>query len=334
MHSPDPGLVVDLERLLGPERVLSRPIDRLSRASDASLYRLIPQAVVRPRGLEEMKNLFALLRRRRSHLTFRAAGTSLSGQAVTSGVLAELAPFWRGCRAVDDGRRVWAQPGVVGGHLNRLLAPHRTRIGPDPASIDADRIVGCVVYPAAAVTEPGVIHHVEGDRFPLGELDGSESERAQKLHDLLVDAGFRSRILDDIRSEIWLKAWGNMTFNPISALTRATLAGICRFPETRSLAESMMAEAQVIAEKLGVTFRYTIEQRIAGAEAVGEHKTSMLQDLEAGRALETEALIGVVAELGRLTETPTPSIDAVYGCVKLLDETTSNVQRPKTNIQG
>jgi D-lactate dehydrogenase len=144
MHSPDHGLIVDLERLLGPERVLSRPIDRLSRASDASLYRLIPQAVVRPRGLEEMKNLFALLRRRRSHLTFRAAGTSLSGQAVTSGVLAELAPFWRGCRAMDDGRRVWAQPGVVGGHLNRLLAPHRTRIGPDPASIDAAMIGGIV----------------------------------------------------------------------------------------------------------------------------------------------------------------------------------------------
>ncbi len=144
MHPPDPGLVVDLERLLGPERVMSRPIDRLSRASDASLYRIIPQAVVRPRGLGEMRDLFRLLRRRRSHLTFRAAGTSLSGQAVTAGVLAEVAPFWRSSRVVDDGRRVWAQPGVVGGHLNRLLAPHRTRIGPDPASIDAAMIGGIV----------------------------------------------------------------------------------------------------------------------------------------------------------------------------------------------
>lgn len=144
MHSPDPGLIVDLERLLGPERVLSRPIDRLSRASDASLYRMIPQAVVRPRGLGEMKDLFALLRRRRSHLTFRAAGTSLSGQAVTAGVLAEVAPFWRSSRVVDDGRRVWTQPGVVGGHLNRLLAPRQARIGPDPASIDAAMIGGIV----------------------------------------------------------------------------------------------------------------------------------------------------------------------------------------------
>jgi D-lactate dehydrogenase len=142
VHLPDPGLLRDLERLLGPRRVLSRPIDRLSRSADGSLYRLVPQAVVRPRGLGEMKDLFALLRRRRQHLTFRAAGTSLSGQTVTDGVLVETGPFWRASRVFDDGRRVWTQPGVVGGHLNRLLAPHRTRIGPDPASIDAAMIGG------------------------------------------------------------------------------------------------------------------------------------------------------------------------------------------------
>ena len=187
--------------------------------------------------------------------------------------------------------------------------------------IPAERIVGCVVYPAGAVTEPGVIKHVEGDRFPIGELDGSTSERVQRLHDLLVEAGFRSRILDDIRSEIWLKAWGNLSFNPISALTHATLEDICQFPQTRDLAAAMMAEAQTIGEKLGVTFRHTIEKRIAGAESVGPHKTSMLQDVEAGRSLETEALIGSILEMGRLTETPAPSIQAVYACTLLLNRT-------------
>jgi len=186
--------------------------------------------------------------------------------------------------------------------------------------IDADRIIGCVVYPAAAVTEPGVIHHVEGDRFPLGELDGSQSERAQMLHDLLVDAGFRSRILDDIRSEIWLKAWGNLSFNPISALTHATLVDICQFAETRELAADMMREAQDIGEALGITFRHTIEKRIAGAEGVGAHKTSMLQDVEAGRSLETEALIGSILEMGEMVGKPAPSIKAIYACVKLLNK--------------
>ena len=187
--------------------------------------------------------------------------------------------------------------------------------------IPADRIVGCVVYPAAAVTAPGVIKHVEGDRFPVGELDGTTSDRVQRLHDLLVATGFRSRVLDDIRSEIWLKAWGNLSFNPISALTHATLEDICRFPQTRGLAAAMMAEAQAIGEKLGVTFRHTIEKRIAGAESVGAHKTSMLQDVEAGRSLETEALIGSILEMGRLTDTPAPAIEAVYACVMLLNKT-------------
>ena len=186
--------------------------------------------------------------------------------------------------------------------------------------IDANRLIGCVVYPAAAVTAPGVIHHVEGDRFPLGELDGKQTERAKRLHDVFVKAGLNSRVLDDIRSEIWLKAWGNLSFNPISALTHATLVDICQFPETRHLAAKMMEEAQTIAQKLGVTFRVSIEKRIAGAESVGAHKTSMLQDVEAGRSLETEALIGSVLEMARLTETPASAIEAVYACVKLLNK--------------
>jgi 2-dehydropantoate 2-reductase len=187
-------------------------------------------------------------------------------------------------------------------------------------NIDAARLIGCVVYPAAAVTAPGVIHHVEGDRFPIGELDGKETPRVKLLHDVLVKSGLKSRVLKDIRSEIWLKAWGNLSFNPISALTHATLVDITQFPETRRLAARMMEEAEAIARKLGVTFRVSIEKRIAGAEAVGAHKTSMLQDVEAGRSLETEALIGSILEMARLTETPAPAIESVYALVKLLNK--------------
>jgi ketopantoate reductase/2-keto-4-pentenoate hydratase/2-oxohepta-3-ene-1,7-dioic acid hydratase in catechol pathway len=186
--------------------------------------------------------------------------------------------------------------------------------------IDANRIIGCVVYPAAAVTAPGVIHHVEGDRFPIGELDGKETARVKELHDVFIKAGLKSRVLDDIRSEIWLKAWGNLSFNPISALTHATLVDICQFAETRELAATMMKEAQDIAQKLGVTFRVSIDKRIAGAESVGAHKTSMLQDVEAGRSLETEALIGSILEMAKLTNTPAPAIESVYALVKLLNK--------------
>jgi ketopantoate reductase len=187
--------------------------------------------------------------------------------------------------------------------------------------IEAERIIGCVVYPAAGVTEPGVIRHVEGDRFPVGELDNSETERLQRIHDLIVEAGFRSRVLTSIRSEIWLKAWGNLSFNPISALTHATLVDMAEFPETKRLAEAMMREAAEIAGKLGIEFRHTIARRIEGARGVGAHKTSMLQDVEAGRSLEIEALVGAVIEMGRLTGTPAPYIEAVYACAKLLDRT-------------
>jgi ketopantoate reductase/2-keto-4-pentenoate hydratase/2-oxohepta-3-ene-1,7-dioic acid hydratase in catechol pathway len=186
--------------------------------------------------------------------------------------------------------------------------------------IEANRIIGCVVYPAAAVTAPGVIHHVEGDRFPIGELDGKETARVKELHDVFIKAGLKSRVLDDIRSEIWLKAWGNLSFNPISALTHATLVDICQFAETRELAATMMKEARDIAQKLGVTFRVSIEKRIAGAESVGAHKTSMLQDVEAGRSLETEALIGSILEMAKLTNTPAPAIESVYALVKLLNK--------------
>jgi len=188
-------------------------------------------------------------------------------------------------------------------------------------TVDPKRIVGCVVYPAAELAAPGVVRHIEGDRFPLGELDGQTTERAQRLSELLAKAGLKAPVLDNIRSEIWLKLWGNLTFNPISALSHSTLVDICQYPHTRQLAADMMTEAQTIAGKLGITFRVSLEKRIAGAEKVGKHKTSMLQDVEAGRDPEIDALVGSVIELGRLTDTPTPHIDSVYALVKLLGRT-------------
>jgi 2-dehydropantoate 2-reductase len=187
--------------------------------------------------------------------------------------------------------------------------------------IPAQRVLGCVVYPASKLVAPGVVKHIEGDRFPVGELDGSTSERVTRVSECFTRAGFKAPVLDGIRAEIWLKLWGNLTFNPISALTHSTLVDICQYPLTRELAAAMMTEAQTIANKLGITFRVPLERRIAGAEKVGKHKTSMLQDFEAGREPEIEALVGSVVELGRLTHTPTPHIDAVYALAKLLAKT-------------
>ena len=187
--------------------------------------------------------------------------------------------------------------------------------------IPADRVLGCVVYPAAELAAPGVVRHIEGDRFPIGELDGSVTERAQKVSEAFIKAGFKSPILENIRSEIWLKLWGNLTFNPISSLSHSTLVDICQYPLTRELAGDMMLEAQKIANKLGIEFRVPLEKRIQGAEKVGKHKTSMLQDVEAGKAPEIDALVGSVVELGRITNTPTPHINTVYALVKLLAKT-------------
>lgn len=186
------------------------------------------------------------------------------------------------------------------------------------AAIDPKHVIGSVVYPAAILTEPGVVKVVEGNRFTLGEPDGSKSARIEALADKLQAAGFKAPVIADIRAEIWLKLWGNASFNPISALTHGTLEGICKFPQTRQLAHDIMTEVQQIAEKLDITFRVPIEKRIAGAERVGPHKTSMLQDVEAGRPIELEALVGSVIELGRLTQTPTPHIDTVFALMQLL----------------
>jgi len=187
--------------------------------------------------------------------------------------------------------------------------------------IPARRVIGCVVYPASELIAPGVVRHIEGDRFPVGELDGSVSRRVTKISECFSNAGFKAPVLENIRSEIWLKLWGNLTFNPISALSHSTLVDICQYPISRELAANMMREAQAVANKLGIEFRVPLEKRIAGAEKVGKHKTSMLQDVEAGRGPEIDALVGSVVELGRLTNTSTPHIDTVYALVKLLART-------------
>jgi 2-dehydropantoate 2-reductase len=201
----------------------------------------------------------------------------------------------------------------------------------DPAGnlskkIPAERIIGCVIYPASELIAPGVVKHIEGNRFPMGELDGSASERVTGISECFSNAGFKAPVLDNIRAEIWLKLWGNLSFNPISALSHSTLVDICRFPLSRELAANMMREAEIIANKLGIEFRVPLEKRIAGAEKIGKHKTSMLVDIEAGRATEIDALVGSVVELGRFTGTPTPHIDTVYALVKLLAETMAEEQ--------
>ena len=192
----------------------------------------------------------------------------------------------------------------------------------DPGDVQWDgigpqRVIGCVVYPAAEVPEPGVIELVEGDRFTLGEPDGQKSERTERLSQALIAAGLKAPIRAKIRDEMWIKLWGNLSFNPISALTGATLDVICTDPGTRALARAMMVEAQAIAEKLGVRFPISVDKRLDGGAAVGAHKTSMLQDLERGRPMEIDALVTAVQDMGRLVEVPTPAIDAVLALVRL-----------------
>jgi 2-dehydropantoate 2-reductase len=178
-----------------------------------------------------------------------------------------------------------------------------------------ERAIGCIVYPATEIEAPGVIRHVYGDRFPIGEPSGERSADVERLSVLFVKAGLQAPVLDRIRDEIWLKLWGNVCLNPISALTHATLDVICSDPSTRALSKAIMLEAQTIAETFGAKLRVDVERRIEGACKVGAHKTSMLQDLERGRPMEIDPLVTVVQEMGRLTKTPTPSLDAVHALV-------------------
>jgi len=256
-----------------------------------------------------------------------AAGTqdvvivALKAQSVPS-VAASLTALYG-----DETIVVTAQNGIPWWYFRKLNSPYADyRIqSVDPqgiveANIPVDRVIGCVVYPAAELAAPGIVQHIEGDRFSLGELDGSKSDRIQQLSQTFRQTGIKAPVRNQIRNELWIKLWGNLAFNPISALTRCTLEEICQYSLTRELARNMMLEAQAIAEKLGVEFGISLEQRIEGAEKVGAHKTSMLQDIEAHRPTEVDAIVGAVAELGKLTQIPTSHIDAIYASVKLLEK--------------
>jgi 2-dehydropantoate 2-reductase len=186
-------------------------------------------------------------------------------------------------------------------------------------NIDPARVIGCVVYPSTALVEPGIVWHIEGTRFAIGELDGSKSERCREIADAFIKAGLRCPIRTNIRHDIWVKLMGNVAYNPISALTRATLIEIVQCPETRELAAAIMGEVDSVAQKLDIEMGISIEQRLEGAEKVGHHKTSMLQDVEAGKPTELEAIVGAVIELGEKLGLSLPSTRAVYACMKLLE---------------
>jgi 2-dehydropantoate 2-reductase len=220
---------------------------------------------------------------------------------------------------------VTMQNGIPWWYFYRLGGPHDgTRVeavdpgGAISAAIGPERAIGTAVYVAAEVEAPGVIRHAYGTRISLGEPSGEKSARAVRFSEEMIAAGMQAPVRTDIRSEIWVKLWGNLSFNPISALTDSTLADIVADPGTRGVARQMMVEAQAIAETLGVRFPIDVDKRIAGAGGVGAHRTSMLQDLERGRPMEIDALVTAVQELGRLTATPTPSIDLVLALVQRL----------------
>lgn len=221
---------------------------------------------------------------------------------------------------------VTAQNGIPWWYFERHGGPlEGTRlrtVDPDgiiARSIETRRVIGCIVYPATSLVGPGVIRHVEGTRFSIGELDGSKSERCQAIAAALVRAGLKCPVRPRIRNEIWLKLLGNVAFNPLSALTRATLVEMATDPELRSVARAIMEEADSVARALGIELEIGVEQRLAGAAKVGPHKTSMLQDVESGRRLEVDALVGAVVEIADLLNLSLPHLRTVYACARLLD---------------
>jgi len=232
-------------------------------------------------------------------------------------ISAQFAPLFH-----DETAIVWGVNGIPWWYFHGLEGDHAGRRIEclDPGGVlwdnlGPERMIGCAVYPAAEVPEPGVIQHVEGDRFSLGEPSGEKTERVQALSAALIEVGFKAPIRPKIRNELWVKLWGNLSFNPISALTHATLETIGSEPGTREIARRMMLEGQAIGEALGVRFAIDVEKRINGAVEVGAHKTSMLQDLERGRPMEIDALVTAVQEMGRVVGVDTPYIDAVLALV-------------------
>ena len=207
---------------------------------------------------------------------------------------------------------------------------HLERVDPGgviSAAIDARSVIGSIIYFATEIPSPGEIQHIEGNRISLGEPDGSRSDRVRRIAEALIASGLRCPVTTRIRHEIWVKVLGNASFNPVSALTRATLAQMVRDPGAASVIRNIMHEVEAVSQKLGMELPVSIEQRMAGAEKVGEHKTSMLQDLEAGRPLELEALVGAVVELGERVGLPMTVTRTVYNCTKLLAQSTHDLRR-------
>jgi len=231
--------------------------------------------------------------------------------------------------ATQNGIPWWYFQGF-GGEWNDLRLERVDPGGVIAGAIEARRVIGSIVYFATEISEPGVIRHIEGNRFTLGEPDGSRSDRIRKLAEDLVASGFRCPVTARIRHEIWVKVLGNASFNPVSALTRATLVQMARDPEVSNLIRSIMQEVEAVSHKLGMELPITIDQRIAGAEKVGEHKTSMLQDLEANRPMELEGLVGSIVELGERVGLPMTNSRAIYACTKLLSQTArQSVPQPR-----
>lgn len=219
-------------------------------------------------------------------------------------------PWWYFYRHEGEFEGLQLEAVDPGGMLTRHLPPQQT--------------IGCVIYCSTIVSEPGVIEHLEGTRFAIGEPDGSRSDRCQKIAQVFIRAGLRCPIRSNIRHDIWVKLLGSVAFNPISALTRATLQEIVECPETSELSSQIMNEANALASKLGVEVAITPEQRLVGAHKVGKHKTSMLQDVEAGRQLEWKSIVGVLVELGQKLKVAMPKTSAVSACTKLLSQTLMN----------
>jgi 2-dehydropantoate 2-reductase len=215
-------------------------------------------------------------------------------------------------------------PGPLEGRRLQSLDPS----GAIDRHIAVDRVVGSIVYFAAEVVGPGVIRRVEGNRISIGELDGVRTARAHEICTALEHSGFKTFLLDDIRSELWIKLWGNSSLNPISALCRASMKDICQYPLTRQLVMDVMMEIQSLGNALGIQFRVPLAKRLAGAEAVGHHKTSMLQDIENGRSTEAEALLGSLIEIGRIVDRATPRLETLYSLIKLLDLTLEKDRLP------
>ncbi len=272
---------------------------------DGGTFSVAPRAVEK---LTDVKGQDLVILGMKAHQV-SAIAASVAGMLVPQGLVLTTQngiPWWYFCKTggEHEGRALGSVD--PGGEIARHLP--------------VDSVIGSVVYPAAEIAEPGVIRLIEGNRFSLAEIDNTRSDRVQAVSAVFTAAGFKAPVVTDIRAEIWTKLWGNLSFNPISALTGATLAGICRNPLMRALAAEMMREAQAVGEALGVRFRIPLEKRLAGAEAVGEHKTSMLQDMEARRPTEAAALVGSIIELGQIVGVPTPKIEAVYALVRGLEE--------------